>query len=131
MIKNALWGNESIAPVSKDRVRQYVKDELKLNIQTYSKKFRDEQKQPHAYVPDDVFVLIPSGTLGTGWFGTTPEQSDLMSGSAANVAITDTGVAVTTSKKVDPVNVDVKVSMIYLPSFEQADTVVIADVSGN
>lgn len=81
-------------------------------------------------MPDDTFVMFPSGQLGTGWFGTTPEQSDLMSGNAANVSITDTGVAVTTSKKVDPVNVVTKVSMIYLPSFEQADKVLIASVGG-
>ena len=54
-----------------------------------------------------------------------------MAGTAANVTITDTGVAVCTSKKVDPVNVDTKVSMIYLPSFEGIDEVLIADVSGN
>ena len=76
-----------------------------------------------------MFVLIPDGTLGTGWFGTTPEQSDLMSGTAANVSMVDLGVAVTTSKKVDPVNVDTKVSMIYLPSYEGIDNVLIADVS--
>ena len=52
-----------------------------------------------------------------------------MSGSAANVTITVIGVAVTTSKKIDPVNVDTKVSMIFLPSFEAIDQVIIADVS--
>ena len=54
-----------------------------------------------------------------------------MSGSAANVSITDTGVAVTTVKKTDPVNVDTKVSMIFLPSFEMIEQIVIADVSGS
>ena len=53
-----------------------------------------------------------------------------MAGSAANVSITDTGVAVTTSKKIDPVNVETKVSMIYLPSFETANQVGIIDVTG-
>ena len=71
--------------------------------------------------------MFPSGTLGTSWFGTTPEQSDLMTGNAANVTITDTGVAVTTTKETDPVNVDTKVSMIFLPSFEAADQVYILD----
>ena len=66
--------------------------------------------------------------MGTGWFGTTPEQSDLMSGSTANVSITDTGVAATTTKETDPVNVNTKVSMIYLPSFETANQVFIGDV---
>ena len=85
---------------------------------------------PASGFADDTFVIFPQGKLGTGWFGTTPEQSDLMAGSAANVSITDVGVAVTTSKETDPVNVDTKVSMIYLPSFETADQVGIIDVTG-
>ena len=73
-------------------------------------------------------ALFPSGNLGTTWFGTTPEESDLMSGTADNVAITDVGVAVTTMKKSDPVNVETKVTMICLPSFESADSVFLLDV---
>lgn len=128
LIKNAIWGTDSVAPVSRQRVLSYIKTELGLSIAIYSKKFIDESGEKKKYVPDDVFVLIPVGRLGTGWFGTTPEQSDLMSGSAANVSITDVGVAVTTVKKTDPVNVDTKVSMIYLPSFEAIDSLLIADI---
>ena len=73
--------------------------------------------------------MFPAGALGKTWFGTTPAESDLMSGSAANVAITDTGVAVTTAQKVDPVNVETIVSMICLPSFEMADQIYIMDVT--
>lgn len=129
IIKNAIWGNDSTAPVSREKVLNYVSTELKLSLAIYSKKYIDEAGAKKNYVPDDLFVLIPSGYLGTGWFGTTPEQSDLMTGAAANVTITDTGVAVTTSKKIDPVNVDTKVSMIFLPSFEAIDQVMIADVN--
>ena len=127
-IRNAIWGNDSAAPVSDSKVLSYFKDELDLTVVVYTKKYKDETKTARQFVPDDVFVLLPEGFLGTGWFGTTPEQSDLMTGSAANVAITDTGVAVTTIKHEDPVNVETKVSMIYLPSFEAIDEVIIADV---
>ena len=51
-----------------------------------------------------------------------------MTGSVANVTITDTGVAVTTMKKLDPVNVETKVTMICLPDFPTADQVYIYDV---
>ena len=131
LIRNAIWGNESTAPVLRGTVTSYIRDALGISIAVYSKKFIDETGLKKAYIPDDLFVLIPDGTLGTGWFGTTPEQSDLMSGTAANVSMVDLGVAVTTSKKVDPVNVDTKVSMIYLPSYEGIDNVLIADVSVN
>ena len=72
--------------------------------------------------------MIPEGTLGNTYFGTTPEEADLMASNVANVSVIDTGVAVTTSRKVDPVNVDTKVSMIFLPSFESIDNILIADV---
>lgn len=52
-----------------------------------------------------------------------------MSGATdANVNIVDTGIAVTTYKTVDPVNVEMKVSMVGMPSFERANEIVILDV---
>lgn len=128
-IRNAILGNDSAVPVSESKIRDYLSEELNLEVAVYSKKYRDESGRDQQFVDDDVFVMFPSGALGTSWFGTTPEQSDLMTGSTANVTITDTGVAVTTTKETDPVNVDTKVSMIFLPSFEAADQVYILDVS--
>lgn len=127
-IRQAILGSDATAPVSDTKILDYIMDELKLDIVVYNKKAKDEKGKEFQYVADDVFAIFPQGKLGTGWFGTTPEQSDLMAGSAANVSITDVGVAVTTSKKIDPVNVETKVSMIYLPSFETANQVGIIDV---
>lgn len=114
--------------VSDSAIKQYIKDELGLEIVTNDKRYQDENKQKQRYVADDVFVMFPSGKLGNTWFGTTPEESDLMTGSAVNVTIADTGVAVTTMKKLDPVNVETKVTMICLPDFPTADQVYIYDV---
>lgn len=127
-IRNAILGNNSAAPVSEVKVKQYVLNELELSIAVYTKKYKSEAGVDTAFVANDVFAMFPAGALGTGWFGTTPEQSDLMASKSANVTITDVGVAVTTSEQVDPVNVETKVSMIYLPSFEAIDSVIIADV---
>lgn len=115
--------------VSDAKVKSLLMEELELEVVVYSKLYTNDAGTTTKYVPEDTFVLFPTGYLGTTWFGTTPEESDLMSGSAANVSITDTGVAVTTSKKIDPVNVETKVSMVSLPSFEAADQIFIADVS--
>ena len=77
-----------------------------------------------------VLSVLPPGNLGNTWFGTTPEESDLMASSAVeNVAIVDTGVAITTMKQADPVNVEIKVTQICLPDFPTADQIVIADVT--
>lgn len=130
-LRNAILGNDSAAPVSDDSLRTFILDNLGVDVQKYTKKFKTEAGVETAYIPDDVFTLFPSGTLGTGWFGTTPEESDLLTGSAANVSITDTGVAITTTKETDPVQVTTKASMIYLPSFEAADQVYILDVIKN
>ena len=71
---------------------------------------------------------MPDGPLGETHYGTTPEESDLMSGATdAEVSLVNNSVAVTTSKQIDPVNVETKVSMVMLPSFEMADGVFILD----
>lgn len=127
-IKYWHFRNTIDAPISTEEALAVVKKEKGLTIVKYPNKYIDEAGNVKQYVPDDTMSMFPSGKLGTSWFGTTPEQSDLMSGSAANVTITDTGVAVTTVKKTDPVNVDTKVSMIFLPSFEQIPNVIIADL---
>ena len=113
--------------VSDRQLRQYIQDELELTVVVNDKRYNDENGQSTKYMPDDTFVLFPEGDLGKTWFGTTPAESDLMSASVANVSITDTGVAVTTVQKADPVNVETIVSMICLPSFEAADQVYILD----
>ena len=127
-IRNAIWGNSAAAPVNDAKVKQYLLDELDLDVVVNSKRYKGVDGTSKAYVPDDTFVLFPTGNLGKTWFGTTPEQSDLLSGAAANVRIVDTGVAITTMKIADPVTVETKVTQICLPSFEAADQVVIADV---
>ena len=114
--------------ISDARIKQFFLDELELTIVTNDKRYKDETGTAQRYIPDDVFTMFPAGQLGNTWFGTTPEESDLMSSSVANVTITDTGVAVTTVEKADPVNVETKVTMICLPDFPTADQVYILDV---
>lgn len=114
--------------ISDAKIKQYIADELSLQIVVNDKRYKDETGTAQRYVADDVFVMFPSGQLGNTWFGTTPEESDLMTGSVANVTITDTGVAVTTIQKADPVTVETKVTMICLPDFPTADQVYILDV---
>ena len=128
-IRNGVHGNSAAAPINEKQAKQYLLDELDLEVVIYTKRYKDEQGATKAFVPDDTFVLFPAGDLGNTWFGTTPEESDLMASSAVdNVSIVDMGVAVTTMRRADPVNVETKVTQIALPSFEAADQIVIADV---
>lgn len=113
------------AVVSDTRLKEFMLQELGISVEVNDKRYVSSAGTKTKYVPENTFVLMPAGTLGKTWFGTTPAESDLMSGSSANVSITDTGVAVTTAQKVDPVNVETIVSQICLPSFEAADEVYI------
>lgn len=115
--------------LSDQQLRNYIMDELEIEILVNDKRYQDEDGNTMKFMPANTFVMFPDGDLGKTWFGTTPAESDLMTGSAANVSITDTGVAVVTAQKVDPVQVETIVSMICLPSFEQADQVYIMDTT--
>lgn len=120
--------NGTAGAINDTMLANYISDQLDgLVIKRNNKRYVDESGATVPFMPEDTVVLIPDGTLGETCFGTTPAESDLMSGSAANVTITDTGVAVVTRTEVDPVNVETIVSMICLPSFEGADTVYILD----
>lgn len=111
-------------------IEQYVETKLGLKLVVYNKKYKTEAGVTTQFFPDDVFTLLPSGDLGKTRFGTTPEEADLMGGvTSAEVKIVETGMAVTTEKRTDPVNVFTKVSAIMLPSFENMDKIFIATIN--
>lgn len=109
-------------------LKQYLQDKVGVTVAIVSGKFIAEDKSEQQYFPDNIFTLIPDGNLGSTYFGTTPEEADLMTNSDANVSIVNTGVAVTTMVSKDPVNVQTKVSQICLPSFEHVEEIFIATV---
>ena len=115
--------------VTNSMIEEYLEMKLGLKVVVYNKKFKSEAGVSTQFFPDDVFTLIPDGNLGNLYFGTTPEESDLIGGSDAAVEIVNTGVAITTVKKTDPVNVFTKVSAIMLPSFESIDGIFIGTVN--
>jgi hypothetical protein len=130
-IKNQIYAIRPIVgALTNQMVRDFISDQLDgFTVAVNEMRYSDENNQTQKFMPENTFVVFPAGNLGKTWFGTTPAESDLMSGAAANVAITDTGVAVVTTKKVDPVNVETIVSMICLPSMEQADHIGIIDTN--
>lgn len=129
-IKKAIFVlTDGAGAISDKQLRQYIMDELEIDVVVNDKRYKNESGTTTKFMPTNTFVMFPDGALGKTWFGTTPAESDLMSGTVANVSITDTGVAVTTVQKADPVNVETIVSMICLPSFEAADQVYIMDIT--
>ena len=131
-IKNAVYvfANGTV-PVTTARALDYIFNETGVRFYVYDNVYVNESKQAIKYVPDDTVVFMADGDLGYTNMGTTPEESDLRNNLNANVAIVNGGVAVTTSQIVDPVNVETKVSMVALPSFEKANNIVILDADGS
>lgn len=129
-IKKAIFVlSNGVGAISDNQLKQYILDEVDIEVVVNDKRYKDENEATVKFMPTNTFVMFPDGDLGKTWFGTTPAESDLMTGSVANVSITDTGVAVTTVKHADPVQVETIVSMICLPSFEAADQVYIMDTA--
>lgn len=127
---NPLGGQNII--LTDSMVQQYLSQKLNLTVAVYNKKFATEVGgSTELFFPDDVFTLIPDGNLGNTFYGTTPEEADLMSGNTdAQVSLIDNSIAVTSIKEPHPVNVETIVSEIVLPSFESIDNIFIADVLG-
>lgn len=110
--------------VTRNTAKQFIENETGLTITLYDKMFKDEQGVDQKYFPDGFATLLPAYALGNTWYGTTPEEFDLMSGTAnASVSVVNTGVAITTIKEPHPVNVQTVVSEIVLPSFERMDDI--------
>lgn len=130
-IKKAVFVLTNGAGAMNDQqLRDYIAEQLDgLEVHVNKRRYQNENGQATPFMPEDTFVMFPDGTLGKTWFGTTPAESDLMTGGVANVSITDTGVAVTTVQHADPVQAETIVSMICLPSFEAADQIAIIDTT--
>lgn len=130
-IKKAVFVLTNGAGAMNDQqLRDYIAEQLDgLEVHVNKRRYQNENGQATPFMPEDTFVMFPDGILGKTWFGTTPAESDLMTGGVANVSITDTGVAVTTVQHADPVQAETIVSMICLPSFEAADQIAIIDTT--
>lgn len=117
--------------ITKELVKDFLETEFGLRVVVYDKQYAETLGgEVKKYIPDGVVSLVPE-TIGNTYYGTTPEEADLLSGlgTAASVAIVNTGVAVTTVTNDDPVNVTTKVSEIVLPSAEELDSVFILNVT--
>lgn len=126
--------------MSDDEARTYIEKKTGIKIFIYAKKIGvlDATTLTPDVTPanmvnlidDDLVVLLPGTSLGNTWFGTTPEESDLLSGASdAQVSIVNGGVAVTSFKERHPVNVVTVVSAVMAPSFEQINNIAVIKTS--
>lgn len=137
LLKNAASTVKIVKPTAQDgayvtnrELRDYLMDAFDVQVEIANDTYVDDDGVTKKYYPDGYVTLIPNAQLGSTVFGTTPEESDLLGGniSGTEVEIVNSGIAITTQKLVDPVNVQTKVSMIVLPSFERLDDVYMLDI---
>ena len=127
-IKNAIYVfAQGTVNVTTDRALDYIYNETGVSFYVYDNVYVNENEEAVKYIPDNTVVLLPDGILGNTHTGVTPEESDLMNSLTAEVSLVDGYIAVTTHKEHDPVTVEMKVSMVSLPSFERANEILIID----
>ena len=111
-------------------LQQYLLQKCGITFVIYDKMYKDEAGNQQQFYPDDYVSFLPGYSLGNTFFGTTPEEADLMGGalSDASVNVVNTGIAILTKKESLPVNIITSVSEIVLPSFERMDDIYVLKV---
>lgn len=128
-IVNDIKGMNTNYIVTPNDVKNYVQQKFGLIIAVVNGTFVNESDTTVSYYEDNKVTLMPKGSLGKTVYGTTPEEADSVFGSGElDTQIVNTGVAITTMAKKDPVNVETKVSQLGMPSFEKADECFFATV---
>lgn len=96
----------------------------------YNKMFIDENGDEQQFYPDDKVTLLPAGTLGKTWFGTTPEERT--AGQVADVDVTIYGKGIAIAVKTEygpPAITSTTASEITLPSYEGMDSTFVIEVA--
>lgn len=131
-IKNAILAQNLTANIdmTDDNVISIVKARTKLTIVLYDKMYADEEKNEHYFYPDNKVTLLPSGALGSTWFGTTPEERTAGQVADVDVTIYGTGIAVAVKSEYGPPAItSVTASEITLPSYEGMDSTFVIEVA--
>lgn len=115
------------------QVKNYIESLFDITLKVVSQTYipaRKSSGNETPFYPEDRITLTSTTNLGNTLYGTTPEESDLMSKNtqADSCSTTAKGVAVTTWTTVDPVNKSVKVSEICLPTCPNIDKLYIVKV---
>ena len=113
-------------------LESYLLKKTGIQFVVYDNMYQGENGQDKQFYPDGYIAFLPAGTLGNMYYGTTPEEADLL-GTAnkdAEVNIVNTGIAILTKKESLPVNVITSVSQIVLPSFENMESVYVLNALG-
>lgn len=118
--------------ITENVLLDYLREKTGLQIALIDGSYLGEDGELHKYYPENKITLLPDGALGSTYYGTTPEEADLMTNNAnANNVRTVNNKTICTIKKQDPVTVLTKVSQVVLPSCEKISQIFIAQVTND
>lgn len=131
-IKNAILAQNTTANIIMDdeTVIAIIQRRTGLTPVLYDKMFIDENGDEQQFYPDDKVTLLPAGTLGKTWFGTTPEERT--AGQVADVDVTIYGKGIAIAVKTEygpPAITSTTASEITLPSYEGMDSTFVLEVA--
>ncbi|MBQ2049292.1 MAG: major capsid protein [Spirochaetales bacterium] len=120
-IKNRFLTTNGLAVgyITKQDVVRVIQDVTGMRIAVYDKQYKNESGTAAKFVPDNYVAFVPDGALGNTWFGTTPEEADLLGNGDHDVSIVDTGVALLRTTEEHPVGLNIFASQIVMPSYER------------
>lgn len=131
-VKNAILAQNTTANIIMDdeTVIAIIQRRTGLTPVLYDKMFIDENGDEQQFYPDDKVTLLPAGTLGKTWFGTTPEERT--AGQVADVDVTIYGKGIAIAVKTEygpPAITSTTASEITLPSYEGMDSTFVIEVA--
>lgn len=130
-VRNSILAQNATAviEVTDENVISIVKNRTKLTIVLYDKMYVDDAGKEQYFYPDNKVTLLPEGTLGSTWFGTTPEERTARQVADVDVAVYGVGIAVATKTEYGPPAItSVTASEITLPSYENMESTFVLEV---
>lgn len=109
----------ALVNIDEDTVANIFKLVAKIQIIVYDKAFKNENGETENFYPDGYATLLPAGTLGNTYHGTTPAEVDMLNGETVDTEVFDEKVTVTVTHTTDPSHTKTTAEMVCLPSFEQ------------
>lgn len=112
-------------------VRQILLDTLGVEVLVYDKTYVDGAGNTVKYYPDSQVTLLPEGTLGNTWYGSTPAERSIGQVKNADTTIYGTGIAITTEPEIKSgvYKFVTTASEIVLPSYENMDSTYVIKVA--
>lgn len=95
----------------------------------YDKMYVDYAGKDQKFYPDDKVTIIGAGTLGSTYYGVTPEERTMMSNGKVDVSMFEDRIAI--ANKIEqgpPLKLTTTVSQLALPSYEGIDSTYVIDV---